>query len=85
MSYLAFSGIGYINFGQLNEACNFNIYEFRILSSSSYDVQFLCTNCTIIELVLLLFLHQKSIINFNMYINFLVRVSFIPIINWGKC
>ena len=50
MSYIAFNGIIYVNFGQLNEACNFNIYEFRILSSTSYDVQFLCTNCTIVDL-----------------------------------
>ena len=31
MIYLKFSNVGYINLGQLNEACNFNIYEFRII------------------------------------------------------
>ena len=34
MTYLTFSNTGYINLGQLDESCNFNIYEFRILSNS---------------------------------------------------
>ena len=36
--------------GQLNEACNFNIYEFRIISSTANDVIFVCTNCNIVDL-----------------------------------
>ena len=49
MTYLNFSGIGYINLVQLNEACNFNIYEFRIISNNG-DVAVTCTNCNIIDL-----------------------------------
>ena len=49
MTYLNFSGIGYINLVQLNEACNFNIYEFRIISSG-YDTVVNSLNCTIIDL-----------------------------------
>ena len=50
MTYLNFSNIGYINLVQLNEACNFNIYEFRIISSNGNDVVVNGTNCTIIDL-----------------------------------
>ena len=49
MTYLNFSNVGYINLVQLNEACNFNIYEFRIISSGN-DVVVTCTNCNIIDL-----------------------------------
>ena len=38
MTYLNFSNTGYINLGQLDESCNFNIYEFRILSSGNVIV-----------------------------------------------
>ena len=49
MTYLNFSGIGYINLVQLNEACNFNIYEFRIISNNG-DVAVVAFNSTIIDL-----------------------------------
>ena len=47
ITYLNFSNIGYINLGPLNEACNFNIYEFRILSSGN-DVVFVAFNSAIV-------------------------------------
>ena len=34
----------------VTEACNFNIYEFRIISSNGNDVVVNGTNCTIIDL-----------------------------------
>ena len=49
MTYLNFTLNGYITLVQLNEACNFNIYEFRIISSG-YDTVVNCLNCTIIDL-----------------------------------
>ena len=50
MTYLNFSNVGYINLGQLNEACNFNIYEFRIMSSTTDNTILGCTNCNIVDL-----------------------------------
>ena len=50
MTYLNFSNVGYINLGQLNEACNFNIYEFRIMSSTTDNTILGCTNCNIADL-----------------------------------
>jgi hypothetical protein len=38
MTYLNFSNTGYINLGQLDESCNFNIYEFRIVTSGNVIV-----------------------------------------------
>jgi hypothetical protein len=49
MTYLTFSNVGNIVLGQLDESCNFNIYEFRILSNSG-NVVVSALNSTIVDL-----------------------------------
>ena len=49
ITYLTFSNTGNIVLGQLDESCNFNIYEFRILSSGK-NVVIGALNSTTIDL-----------------------------------